>query len=167
MSQLIDFQLGIGTDNQGRMISDIWQLDHFWLEHDHKYIQWLFPIEVHSRFNHHAPVLSLDDRAQFAQSEQVRQAQQDSLNLMLDFFGMKWSGGEVTPKPELNIRDHIWLKRGGHNHLRISRIIRRLALCGQMELSKQFQAAMLETADLYGEVSQQTQCYWLKANQDI
>lgn len=38
------------------------------------------------------------------------------------------------------------LKHGGHNHLRISRIIRSLALCGQHELSNQFQKTMLETA---------------------
>ncbi len=165
MSTITDFQLGKIPDSQGRFIQDIWQLNDFWLEHDHKYVQWLFPIDSQTKFNRHAPILTPEVQAAFKSSEQLKQAQKKSLDLMLRFFGMQWQGGAIVPCEQLNIRDHIWLKRGGHNHLRISRIIRSLSLCDQLELSVQFQQAMLKAAEQYGEVSDESKGYWRSANQ--
>ncbi|WP_418642379.1 opioid growth factor receptor-related protein [Vibrio chaetopteri] len=166
-SVLIAFQLGKGTDHQGRFISEIWDFNSFWLEHDHKYIQWLFPIDAQTKFNRHAPVLTTDDRAAFFESEVLQQAQRKSLDLLLHFFGLQWQEGEIFPSAQLNIREHIWLKRGGHNHLRISRIIRSLALCGQHKLSYQFQQAVIKVAKEYGEVSEESMGYWFKAATDL
>ncbi len=162
MSVLTDFQLGQGTESQGRTIEEIWALNDFWLEHDHKYIQWLFPIDTQTKFNRHAPVLTQDDILAFSHSDALKSAQRQSLSVMLRFFGMKWQGVDIVPMEQLNIRDHIWLKHGGHNHLRISRIIRSLALCGQAELSSKFQRAMLEAAEQFGEVSEESKEYWGK-----
>jgi hypothetical protein len=166
-SALNAFQLGKGTDHQGRFISEIWDFNSFWLEHDHKYIQWLFPIETQTKFNRHAPVLTTDDRAAFFESEVLQQAQRTSLDLLLHFLGLQWQEGEIVPSAQLNIREHIWLKRGGHNHLRISRIIRSLALCGQYELSNQFQQAVIKVAKEYGEVCEESIDYWFKAGDDL
>ncbi|MFW1135904.1 opioid growth factor receptor-related protein [Vibrio parahaemolyticus] len=165
MSTIIEFQLGKGTDSQGRKIDEIWSLNDFWLEHDHKYIQWLFPIDTHTKFNRHAPHLTLEDIETFSNSEVLKQAQRNSLSIMLRFFGMQQDGNRIFATEHLNIRDHIWLKHGGHNHLRISRIIRSLMLCGQPELSKGVQKAMLETAEQFGEVSDVTKNFWLNSNQ--
>lgn len=164
MSALIDFQLGQETDSQGRTIGEVWALNNFWLEHDHKYIQWLFPIDTQTKFNRHAPVLTQDDILAFKGSDALQNAQQQSLTVMLRFFGMQWRGDEIVPTEQLNIRDHIWLKRGGHNHLRISRIIRSLMLCGQPKLSVMFQRAMIDTAEQFGEVSEESKGYWLNAD---
>ena len=161
-TDLIAFQLGEGTDSQGRKITEIWALNDFWLEHDHKYIQWLFPIDTQTKFNRHAPVLSANDIAAFMASDELQHVQRKSLELMLRFFGMNFQGDEIIPTEQLNIRDHIWLKRGGHNHLRISRIIRSLALCGQPQLSLKFQQAMVMAAQEYGEVSEESLNYWLQ-----
>ncbi len=165
MSTIVAFQLGKASDLQGRTINEIWALNDFWLEHDHKYIQWLFPIDTQTKFNRHAPVLTFEDKKVFAESEQLKQSQRHSLSIMLRFFGMQQDGNKILATEHLSIRDHIWLKHGGHNHLRISRIIRSLMLCGQPELSHRFQRAMLETAERFGEVSDITKEYWLKANQ--
>lgn len=165
MGTIIEFQLGKGTDSQGRTIDEIWSLNDFWLEHDHKYIQWLFPIDTQNKFNRHAPILTLEDRKAFSRSEALKQAQRNSLSMMLRFFGMLQVGSRILASEQLNIRDYIWLKHGGHNHLRISRIIRSLMLCGQAELSIQFQESMIETAEQFGEVSKVTKEFWLKANQ--
>lgn len=62
MSQLTDFLEGKAPDHKGRLLSDLWQLDHFNLEYLHDYIQWLFPMDSVSRSNKHAPVLTLTDR---------------------------------------------------------------------------------------------------------
>jgi hypothetical protein len=165
MSTITDFQLGKISDNQGRFIHDIWQLNDFWLEHDHKYVQWLFPIDSQTKFNRHAPMLSLEDQAAFKGSSELKHAQKKSLDLMLRFFGMRWEGGVIVPVEQLNMREHIWLKRAGHNHLRISRIIRSLSLCDQFELSVQFQQAMLDAAEQYGEVCEESKGYWRSANE--
>ncbi|EGU0150143.1 hypothetical protein JFQ72_004389 [Vibrio parahaemolyticus] len=164
MSILISFQLGKTVDSQGRTINDIWAFNDFWLEHDHSYIQWLFPIDSQTKFNRHAPILTTEDISAFRQFDSLKEAQLKSLSVMLGFLGMQWQGDEIIPTPILNIRDHIWLKHGGHNHLRISRIIRSLALCGQLELSELFQQAMLDAAKQYGEVSEESKAYWIKAN---
>ncbi len=164
MSTIIEFQLAKGTDSQGRTIDEIWSLNDFWLEHDHKYIQWLFPIDSQTKFNRHAPMLTPADMEAFSKSEILKQAQRNSLSIMLRFFGMQQVGNIIVPTEHLNIRDHIWLKHGGHNHLRISRIIRSLMLCGQPELSLLFQRSMLETAEKFGEVSEITKEFWLNSN---
>ncbi|MCY9873021.1 opioid growth factor receptor-related protein, partial [Vibrio barjaei] len=58
--QLINFHTNCGTDHQNRTINDIWDLNHFWLEHCHDYIQWLFPIDRSSRFNKFAPIFNTE-----------------------------------------------------------------------------------------------------------
>jgi hypothetical protein len=82
MSILIDFQLGQTTDSQGRTIEEIWALSDFWLEHDHKYMQWLFPIDTQTKFNRHAPVLSQDDATAFESCDVLKSAQRQSLTMM-------------------------------------------------------------------------------------
>jgi hypothetical protein len=160
MSQILTFQLNQSPDHKGRKIEDIWGFTGFWLEHDHQYIQWLFPIDSQTKFNRHAPILTQEDQEAFRQNPLLKEAQQCSLDVMLKFFGMKRFNDQIMPGDNLNIRDHIWLKHGGHNHLRISRIIRSLALCDQLNSAKMFQQVMLETAMSHGQVEQKTINFW-------
>ena len=167
MNSIIDFYLERATDQKERYLTDVLALNQFWLEHDHKYIQWLFPIETQTKFNRHAPILSIRCRSHFSENEKLKENQRKSLNVMIDFFGMQWEGNQIVNKLNLNIKEHIWLKRRGHNHLRISRIIRSLALCDQMELSLTFQSAMIEVALRFREVEDSTIQFWREANHFI
>ena len=163
MSRIVEFMLGEAPDHKDRYISDIWQLDHFWLEHTHDYIQWLFPIGISHKRNNFAPCLTPDDLEAFAASPQLRQQQLQSYRVMLNFFGLEENEGQVIAQPNLNIRQHIWLKRGGHNHLRISRIIQSLALCSNREQSQAFQKAVINIGQTIGQVSEESLHYWATA----
>ncbi|NWO11388.1 hypothetical protein HLV40_13385 [Chromohalobacter salexigens] len=162
---LIAFYRGEAGDHKGRTLEDIWALSPFWLEHTHDYVQWLFPIPEAGRFNGFAPLLSEADRAAFAADEALRANQRRSLDVMLAFFGLTRQALVIETLPELNMREHIWLKRGGHNHLRISRIIRSLHLCQQPELAAAFQQAVIEIGTTQGVMSEQSIAYWRAANQ--
>ncbi|WP_442488834.1 opioid growth factor receptor-related protein [Halomonas litopenaei] len=164
-SPLIRFYTGKSTDHKGRAIEDIWSLSHFWLEHSHDYIQWLFPIPEAGRFNGFAPLLDEEAREVFANSKLLKTNQQHSLDVMLAFFGLSREKLCIEALSELNMREHIWLKRGGHNHLRISRIIRSLHFCHQPELAAALQQAMIEIGTTRGVVSDQSIRYWLAATQ--
>ncbi len=83
---------------------------------------------------------------------------------MLSFLGLTRDGLNITAQPSLNIRDHIWLKAGGHNHLRISRMIRSLALCHQPKLAAAFQQAVIEIGSTQGIVSAESMAYWRVAS---
>lgn len=80
----------------------------------------------------------------------MRQHQQRSLEVMLNFFGLTWDENGIAAQPTLAIPTHIWLKAGGHNHLRITRIIRSLALCYQPGLARDFQQAVIEIGTQQG-----------------
>ena len=162
-STLIRFYEGEGTDHKGRRIEDVWSLSHFWLEHTHDYIQWLFPIPEAGRFNGFAPLLCDEVRAAFAESDELKRRQRKSLDVMLNFFGLAREPGGIVALPRLNPQEHIWLKRGGHNHLRISRMIRSMYLCHQPELACTFQAAVVEIGTQHGFVSEQSVRYWRAA----
>lgn len=84
---------------------------------------------------------------------------------MLAFFGLARRKRIIEPLADLNMGEHIWLKRGGHNHLRISRIIRSLHLCHQPELAAAFQHAVIEIGTTQGVVSEQSLGYWRAATQ--
>jgi hypothetical protein len=164
--RLVAFYRGEGHDHKGRRLEDIWALSPFWLEHTHDYIQWLFPIPEAGRFNGFAPLLGEDERACFAASAELQERHRRSLDVMLEFFGLTRNTNTIVSLPNLNMREHIWLKRGGHNHLRISHIIRSLHLCHQPELARAFQQAVIEIGTRDGVVSEQSIDYWRAATDD-
>lgn len=161
--RLIVFYRGEGHDHKGRRLEDIWELPSFWLEHTHDYIQWLFPIPEMGRFNAFAPLLTPDVQAVFAKDALLRQHQQRSLDVMLDFFGLVREDHTITAQPDLSIQTHIWLKAGGHNHLRITRMIRSLALCHAPELARAFQQAVIDIGTQQGIVSETSVQFWRDA----
>ncbi|MBE0462767.1 opioid growth factor receptor-related protein [Halomonas sp. AOP43-A1-21] len=162
---LIDFYRGEATDHQGRYIDAIWALSPFWLEHTHDYIQWLFPIPEVGRFNGFAPPLTVIERDAFKDDSALRERQRTSLDVMLSFLGLARDGFTITAQPGLNMREHIWLKAGGHNHLRISRMIRSLAHCHQQALALALQEAVVRIGSEQGIVSDASIQYWLSAHQ--
>lgn len=163
VNTLIGFYNGQARDHKDRWIEDVWALSHFWLEHTHDYIQWLFPIPEAGRFNGFAPLLTKEAREIFATDELLKGNQRRSLDIMLAFFGLTREGLCIEALPNINMREHIWLKRGGHNHLRISRMIRSLHFCHQPALAAAFQQAVIEIGTSRGVVSEQSIGYWQAA----
>jgi hypothetical protein len=132
VSHLIRFYRGEAPDSHGRMIDDIWAWDHRRLEMVHNYIQWLFPNPAPSRFNPDAPLLTGADIALFRRDDDLRARLRRSLDLMIDFYGLMWSGNgaRVTRGPHFAARVDEWLTPTNHNYLRITRIFVCLHLVG-------------------------------------
>lgn len=162
-SALIKFFRGDGTDHTGRTLEDILAFDDFWLEHTHDYLQWLFPIPEPSQYNARVPVLTREDIAWFRTDRHLRTQQIRALDRMLAFYGLERGDGEIVALSGLNMKTHIWLKPGGHNHLRITRIIRSLQHCSQPELALRLQSAVIELGQSVGQVSKKSLNYWRNA----
>ncbi|MDP4533486.1 opioid growth factor receptor-related protein [Marinobacter salarius] len=162
-SALIKFYRGDGTDHVGRTLDDILAFDDFWLEHTHDYLQWLFPIPEPSQYSARVPVLTREDIAFFRTDRHLRTQQIRALDRMLAFYGLKRRDGGIFPLPGLNMRTHIWLKPAGHNHLRITRIIRSLQHCTQPGLARRLQSVVIELGRSVGQVKDQSIGYWLRA----
>jgi len=163
--KIIAFYRGEIPDHRGRLIDEIWQMSHFWLEHTHDYVQWLFPIPEPGRFNGFAPFLDEFAAEAFKADQLLKRRQAQSLDVMLDFFALQRTELGIYAKPELNRTDHIWLKAGGHNHLRITRVIRSLGLCGQRDLALKLQTAAIQIGTEKGHVSAKSTEYWRSALQ--
>lgn len=162
-SALIKFFRGDGTDHAGRTIEDILALDDFWLEHTHDYLQWIFPIPEPSQYNARVPVLTREDRAWFRTDRRLRAQQTRALDRMLAFYGLERRGDEIVALSDLNMKTHIWLKPAGHNHLRITRIIRSLQYCSHPELALRLQSVVIDLGKRVGEVREESIRYWLRA----
>ena len=101
----------------------MWQMSHAALEANHDYIQWLFPTWNRSQFAPDAPVLDDEARDAFLHNPELQIRLLESLDLMLDFFGLENAGNLIRRSPAFPQRKQTWLSAGNHNHLRLTRII--------------------------------------------
>jgi Opioid growth factor receptor (OGFr) conserved region len=108
----VSFLTGDGHDHRGRSFEDVLGFDDSLLERNHDYVQWLFPLPEASRFNLDAPVLTPEALAELRASATAKANLRRARDRMLAFY---------------RSNDH-WLTAVDHNHLRITRIIRCLAL---------------------------------------
>jgi hypothetical protein len=167
-SPLIAFYRGDGRDHRGRLLSHVRQYAFDDLERHHDYIQWLFPLPEPSGANADAPLLSREDISAFESDQELRKALLESFRLMLQFYGLDlWEG-----RPDIKIargarfaaRRDVWLTRGNHNFLRISRILRSLTLLGLRSYAVAFLASL---EGLYreeaGTIGDTTMGYWRRA----
>ena len=133
-SRLLEFYRGHGRDHRGRLLSHILGFDLDELESHHDYIQWLFPLPEPSGANASAPLLSKEDMAAFDTDDSLRGALVRSLELMLQFYGLKVAARgpdvSVARDGDFDQRSRLWLTTGNHNFLRISRMLRSLWLLG-------------------------------------
>ncbi len=162
MSPLLRFLSNQIPDINGRFLRDIWEFDHSKLEYTHNFIQWIFPLDVRSKY-HISPILTAQDRLHFSQSDLLKANQQKSLDVMLDFWGMKRDGLHIVEKDILTKRQYPWLKPYDHNQLRMTRAMRSLMLCNQPELAEALQQALLEISAKYGNISPKSLEYWHNA----
>lgn len=127
---IIAFYLGFQPDSEGRKIEEIWGWSYDRLEAIHDFIQWLFPLREKSMVNEDAPVLNKEVIEEFKKSEELRSRLLQSFQLMLGFYGLELVGNEVYLGDNFEERKQNWLRRGNHNFLRITRILKCLDSLG-------------------------------------
>jgi hypothetical protein len=142
------FLEGTATDHRGRSIDDVLAFSDAELEMVHDYIQWLFPLPEASAFNASAPVLGPDDVAGVRRSPTARRNLERAAERMLCFY---------------RDTDH-WLAASDHNHLRITRILRCLALLVGRPRAEAFRDAIEARVAAAGNpVNPQSRDYWRRA----
>ncbi len=158
---LLRFYRGTGADAAGRRIEDIWAWDHGRLEYTHDFIQWLFPLPTRSAFNPNAPLLTEADRQAFGADPDLQERMLRSLDVMLAFYGFVRSQDAVARSPDFEVRAANWLTPNNHNHLRLSRILQSLRLCGLEAHAAALHAALEDTAeDFPGRVTETSRRFW-------
>lgn len=148
MTHLTSFLAGERPDSAGRMIGDIWSKPETWLESRHDFIQWLFPLPEPSGANADAPLLTPADALRIGTSPDLRRALLTSVDTMMRLYGIGRVGdifkrGEGFPGP---YRD--WLGPIDHNHLRFTRMLRCLALCGLGDIAQGLRQLLFDIAGM-------------------
>ena len=169
---LVCFYLESGTDHRGRTLSQILQKSDRWLEETHNYIQWLFPLYVHSKFNPHAPLLTDEVRTAFIDPagddhSVLQQNFSQAIYRMLIFYGYSispLSPNIISPTGEWADKAQNWLTDGNHNFMRITRMLRSMTLLGREELARSFHIVLTAAARAHPAViSPRTVSFWSRA----
>ena len=144
----VSFLAGAGQDHRGRSLEDVLGFDDSRLERSHDYIQWLFPLPEASRFNLDAPVLTPEAVGELRASSAAKDNLRRARDRMLVFY---------------RNNDH-WLTEFDHNHLRITRIIRCLALIfGRSDAQAFHDEIRARVATAGNPVNAQSLSYWREA----
>jgi hypothetical protein len=161
---LVQFYQGTAPDYKGRTLRDLWAWDDERLEDVHDFIQVLFPLDEPSRVSARAPLLDDATIERFRQDETIQANLLKSFRRMLAFYGFRLDEmtKELTKADNFAERAANWLVIGDHNHLRITRILKCLTLCGLDEYAAAFLKALREVAD-DNAVSKETLWYWKNA----
>lgn len=168
-SPIVRFYQGGGDDQSGRRLDEILQWDDETLERVHDFIQWLFPLDEPSGANWRAPILTAADIQTFRVDHALRANVRRSLARMLSFYGLRFVGRGSVPGFERadnwQDRSDVWLTPGNHNYLRLTRIIKSLALVGLPDLARALRDALLREAELArpGVIGATTVQYWRRA----
>uniref|UniRef100_A0A674MNC0 Opioid growth factor receptor-like 1 n=1 Tax=Takifugu rubripes TaxID=31033 RepID=A0A674MNC0_TAKRU len=107
-----------------------WRGDYDKLEHNHTYIQWLFPLREQG-LNFYAHELTQDEIKEFQSTREAKRRFLVAYSLMLDFYGVKLldKSGNVARAPNWQERFRH-LNESQHNYLRITRILKSLGELG-------------------------------------
>ena len=163
MSQLIEFQRGVGEDSEGRKLADVWAFSDDEMEAHHDFIQWMFPLKEPSRFNWNAPVLSDQDIAAFRDDPDLRANLRRSFNRFLAFLGLEEKDGRIVPGADFENKRQVFLAPD-HNWLRITRALTSLRLLGLPEQSRAFYEGLLDLMkDGRARITAETRRYWRDA----
>lgn len=137
-SNLLLFLQGKTSNVDGLYIQDIWNFSFCKLEHSHKYIQWIFPINTASNYSRTAPVI--DKSWDGCHDSVVRENLKKSFAVLLNFYGLVYDGKNVVKTSSYPIKALNWLTPFNHNFLRITRILTALKLFGLDEEHEAFLA---------------------------
>ncbi len=94
------------------------------LEHDHDFIQVLFPNPKSSPVNRQAPLYSELIYDAIHQDAAMQTQIKENLDVMLKFYGLVRTGNNIQTDPSNTPQAKSkWLKNDDHNHKRLSRIL--------------------------------------------
>lgn len=178
--RIVAFLHGTGRDDRGRAIADVHAFSMEALEDTHDYIQWLFPLKEPSRAQPQSPVLDGESARAIRDDLIARNALRKSLDVMLAFYGLALErtpggagsgagagtdfGWRVTRTKDFVRRSRVWLTRGNHNFLRLTRILASLMLLGEPALAQALLLALVDIGAEYREViGGETLGYWNRA----
>ncbi len=169
MDALVEFYRGAPLPS-GLCLVDIWDWSLDQLEDAHDYIQWLFPLDTPSSVNPDAPLVTEDAARAFAWDEVLKDRLHKSLAVMLKFYGLERlvlpaDQPVVIRAANFQERRGVWIQPRNHNHLRLTRIVRSLALLG---LPKDARALARCLEDIYRVegrdiISEETVDHWRRA----
>ncbi|XP_056465962.1 opioid growth factor receptor-like protein 1 [Gadus chalcogrammus] len=126
-----------------------WRGDYDKLEHNHNYIQWLFPLREQG-LNFYAQELTQDEIKEFQTTREAKRRFLAAYALMLEFYGVRLldKSGSVARGP--NWQDRFQhLNESQHNYLRITRILKSLGELGYEALKGPLVRLMLEESLLH------------------
>ncbi|XP_063047364.1 opioid growth factor receptor-like protein 1 [Engraulis encrasicolus] len=107
-----------------------WRGDYEKLEHNHTYIQWLFPLREQG-LNFFAQELTQDEIKEFQSTREAKRRFLLAYTIMLDFFGLKLLDKNGNVDRAANWKDRFQhLNESQHNYLRITRILKSLGELG-------------------------------------
>jgi hypothetical protein len=163
MSAICDFYDGYCTDVDGRFLFQIQDEDDDWLEFDHAWVQWLFPLKEPSNFNPDAPLLTEEDIALFKAKLALQTNLIDSFLRFLKFLGLAWDHGNVIKGENFESRRLYCWDRVNHNWLRITRCLTCLRLLGLDSYARKLYDCLKHLHENENLVSENSFEYWRKA----
>lgn len=153
----ISFYKGLESNQDGDMITDIWNYTETEYERGHWFIQWMFPSDEPSSINPYGPVVNAQFQHDFR--NELQPALQRSFRQFLRFIGV-----EIDVKGDYKIIDagrfYLRVQRRNHNLQRITRVLRCLHLLGGPSDAQHFYRFLLHYKD---SVNSCTLDYWKRA----
>jgi hypothetical protein len=153
-----------GRDAEGRTLDQILAWDDERLEAVHDYVQWMFPTRQPSGVNPFAPLVTHDTIRAFAADVTLVRRLRAAVDRMLLFYGLRRNGARIEiDDARFRARSRVWLHRGNHNHLRLTRIMDSLATLGLPEDARALQRCLLEDVAPSGRITPRTLAFWREA----
>lgn len=144
---LKDFFLEKGNDDQGRPFVLIINKSDEWLESTHNYIQWLFPLAEKSGANPTAPLIDVNVVSLFQFNATAQKNYLLGLDRMLSFYGLKRHDRSISKDENWNYRKGFWFESPTHNDLRITRMLKSMAILGFGEYAQALLNALLQLSN--------------------
>lgn len=143
MGRISDFYAGREQDHAGRSLAFILAQSDVWLERQHDYIQWLFPLPEPSPINPQAPLLDPTEAARFCRDQQLQARLLTALDRMLHYYGLQRQNDGLRLDRQHPGLIQPWRHWQDHNQLRLTRMLRCLHACGLTQQARQLQHFLL------------------------
>ena len=147
------------TNIDGLTHNDILNYDNKKLEDKHKYIQYLFPLPIKSKYNPDAPVINQIFINEAINNMEIRKNIIKSFLRMLNFYGYSYSVKpfDIIDKGETK----QWLTKQNHNYLSITRILKFLMLVKMDLLAYKFVEQLCKLNES-GKIDEESFNVWIK-----
>lgn len=152
MTQLLDFLRGDGQGPSGYYLDDVLRYSNDEFEHQHDFIQWLFPTTEPSNFNPDAPVLTPDEITIIRADPHIQGVLGVIYHRWLRFCGLTITdtGLEFGTSEFPKGNPVVW-GRFNHNMLRMTRMLQSFNLLGQRTYAEQFYNFLSKNRTLFTE----------------